>query len=62
MVHKWFDLLNVVQGDAAEVDAIGKSLSKKAVGVFVRTTLVRKTGISEKIFVCRVCVPADGSR
>lgn len=39
MVHKSLDLLNVVRGDGAEVDAFGKCLSKKTVGVFVRTTL-----------------------
>ena len=45
MVHKTLDLLNVVRGDGAKVDAFGKCLSKKTVGVFVRTTLVRTTGI-----------------
>lgn len=51
MVHKILDLLNVVRGDGAEVDAFGKCLSKKTVGIFVRTTLVRTTGIG-RIYSC----------
>ena len=51
MVHKILDTLNLVWGDRAEVDAFGKCLSKKTVGVFARTTLVRAAWIS-RIYLC----------
>lgn len=43
IVEKSFDALSLGPGDGCEVGPFEEVLSKKAVGVFVRTTLVRTT-------------------
>ena len=47
IVHKSFDTPHLLRGDRSEVETFGEELSNETVGVFVRTTLVRTTGIGE---------------
>ena len=47
IVHKVFDAPHLLWGDRSEVETFGEELSNETVGIFVRTTLVRTTRVSE---------------